>query len=85
VIVTVYLWQAGSAEGVTDDEVAARELAASHMKPGAAPAVVEQALLVIGFRVSCYQKLESRRWEARRDPAGEVTWRQCPARELTAA
>jgi len=86
VTVTVYLWQAGTAEGVNGDQVRARELAAGFMtRTGAVTAMVEQAVLVIGSLDSGYRKLPGGRWEARRHPAGEVTWRQCRARELTAA
>lgn len=44
-----FLWQAGTAEGVTDDYATAQQRAASFMRDaGASTAVVEQASFIDG-------------------------------------
>jgi hypothetical protein len=73
----VWLWAAGSAEGVTDDEEKARRTAASSMcETGTGSAVVEQAYFIIGIDtlVTGYQKAGAPFWIARRHPGGRVSW-----------
>jgi hypothetical protein len=77
--VIVFLWQAGTAEGVTDDYATAQQRAASFMRDaGASTAVVEQASFIDGNTSlsSCYQPVPGRRWIARRHPGGRVYWEQ---------
>jgi hypothetical protein len=77
--VIVFLWQAGTAEGVTDDYATAQQRAASFMRgAGASTAVVEQASFIDGSTSlsSCYQALPGRCWVARRHPGGRVYWEQ---------
>jgi hypothetical protein len=77
--VIVWLWAAGSAEGVTDDYAKARRAAASFMrKTGTSAAVVEQAYLITGIRSlsAGYEKANAPHWVARRHPGGQISWRQ---------
>ena len=72
----VYLWQAGTAEGVTDDDERARTLAASFMgENGAAEAVVETADLDIGIKALAagYAKTQGKRWVAQLH-GSQVVW-----------
>jgi hypothetical protein len=74
--VRVYLWEAGRAEGVTDDHARARALAArSMLANGAAEAVVEPANFddAVKSLEAGYMKTTGRRWTARRD-GGRVVW-----------
>lgn len=80
-IATVYLWQAGPAEGVTDSPRKARS-AAARCERGGRPAdagealVVEQARFVVGTETLQDGYLRtSRYWTGRRHPGGRVTWR----------
>lgn len=75
----VFLWQAGTAEGVTGDYATAQQRAASFMRDaGASTAVVEQASFIDGSTSlsSCYQPVPGRCWVARRHPGGRVCWEQ---------
>jgi hypothetical protein len=71
----VFLWQAGTAEGVTDDYVKAQLHAFCFMRrTGASTAVVEQAYYISGIDtlVSGYQRADAPRWVARRLPGGRI-------------
>jgi hypothetical protein len=87
--VIVFLWQAGTAEGVTDDREKAQKQAAFFMgRAGASTAVVEQARFTGGNRSlgSGYQLAQGLYWVARRHPGGQVSWEpRWPAPELTVA
>jgi hypothetical protein len=77
----VWLWAAGSAQGVTDDREKARAAAACFMSgTGADAAVVELAHYVSGTDtlVTGYRKAGALRWVARRYPGGQVTWKPAP-------
>lgn len=74
-IATVYLWQAGTAEGVTDTPRKARSAAASCGRGGRS-LVVEQAHFVVGTETLQDGYLRtSHYWTGRRHPSGRVTWR----------
>jgi hypothetical protein len=85
----VFLWQAGTAEGVTDDCEKALKQAASFMhSTGASTALVEQARFTGGNRSlsSGYRALQGPYWVARRHHGGQVSWEpNWPAPEPTAA
>jgi hypothetical protein len=87
--VIVWLWSAGSAQGVTDDQGTALTAAALSMeRAGADAAVVEQAHFVTatGTLAAGYQKADAPRWVARRRPGGRVAWAlRPPAPEQAAA
>jgi len=76
----VWLWAAGSSQGVTDDQAKARKGAASALaSSGTGTAVVEQAYFISGTRsLSAGYELAGARWVARRR-RGQVSWRMCPA------
>jgi len=85
--VIVYLWRAGSAEGVTDDRKTALRTAARFMRAtGAGEAVVETARYddVTGSPRAGYAKADGPHWVARRHADGRVTWRLGPAEDLAA-
>ncbi len=72
----VYLWEAGSALGVTDDHARARTLAADSMLAnGADEAVVEPADFDDATRslTAGYVRTAGRRWTARRQ-GRRVVW-----------
>lgn len=74
----VWLWAAGSAEGVTDDYAKARGTAASFMRrTGTSAAVAEQAYFITGIRSlsAGYEKVSGSHWVARRHPSGRISWR----------
>jgi hypothetical protein len=87
--VIVWLWSAGSAQGVTDNDEKARQAASRFIAgTGADTAVVEQAHYISGTDtlVTGYHKADAPRWVARRHPGGRVTWKlRPPAPELAAA
>jgi hypothetical protein len=74
--VIVYLWEAGSGRGVTDDPVAAREAAERFLLSGADCAVVERAVtaLCINSLISTYARA-GQGWCARLSD-GQIAWRQ---------
>ncbi len=77
----VYLWEAGSAEGVTDDQDRALRLAACCLlENGGARAVVEPADLDLSSLERGYTRAAGRRWTASRR-GSEVAWasRRVPA------
>jgi hypothetical protein len=79
--VIVWLWAAGSAEGVTDDYTKAREAAASFMRmTGTDTAVVEQAHFITGISSlsAGYERAGAPQWIARRHPGGRISWRLRP-------
>lgn len=89
-MIEVFLWQAGTAEGVAGDYVVAQVRAFCFMyAAGASTAVVEQAAFIGGGASmdSRYLPLPGRRWVGRRRPGGRVCWeRQRPeVPALTAA
>ncbi len=72
----VYLWVAGSAEGVTDDDGRARSLAAGSMLENGAPdAVVEPAVFDDATKSleAGYVRTAGLRWTAHRQ-GGHVVW-----------
>jgi hypothetical protein len=81
VIATVYLWRAGTAEGVTDTPRKARIAAArcergGRLEGAGRALVVEQARFVPGTETLRDGYLRtSRYWTGRRHPDGRVTWR----------
>lgn len=84
----VWLWRAGSAEGVTDECRKARRAAASFMRgTGTGSAVVEQAHFIPGIDSlnTGYEKAGAPRWVARRHPSGRISWRLRPAAPELAA
>jgi hypothetical protein len=75
----VFLWAAGSAEGVTDDHGRARSLAAGFMLAnGAAEAVVETAHYDDAIRSldAGYAKTAGQRWTGHRQDS-QVVWNRC--------
>lgn len=84
----MWLWAAGSAEGVTDDHAKVRRAAVSFMRStGTDAAVVEQAYFISGTRSlsAGYEKADAPCWVARRHPGGRVSWRMRPAEPGLAA
>jgi hypothetical protein len=84
----VYLWQAGSAEGVAGDYGKAQEQAVTFMcRAGAGTAVIEEARFISGDTslASGYQASADRRWVARRHLGCQVTWELRPVHERAAA
>jgi hypothetical protein len=78
--VTYFLWLAGSAEGVTDDEAKAREYAIKFMSAGPGSAVIQQAVLIDGgdSMTSRYRPLPTLRWVGHRRRGGGITWKLQP-------
>ena len=75
----VFLWSAGTAEGVTDNPQTARTNAAALMcSQEADTALVEKAYFIpgIGSLETGYVPA-GRCWAARRHPSGRVSWRPC--------
>ena len=86
----VWLWSAGTAEGVTGDQAKARENAACYLGRTGDTAVVEQArivLLVKGKSLDTgYETLtDAARWVACRHPGGRISWSASPAKPEMAA
>lgn len=75
----VYLWEAGSGRGVTDDPVAAREAAEGFLRSGADSAVVERAVTALSTYslISTYARA-GQGWCARLCD-GRISWRQLDA------
>ena len=78
-MIAVWLWSAGTAEGVTGDREKACQNAACYLSSAGATAVVEQArfvLLVAGeWLAAGYETLaDAARWVACRHPGGQVSW-----------
>jgi hypothetical protein len=85
--VIVFLWSAGTAEGVADSPRKARRNAAASMRTHEADtALVEKAYYMPGIgsletgylRAGLY-------WTARRYPSGRVSWRPCQRQPEVAA
>ena len=85
----VWLWQAGSTQGVlaTGNQAEARRKVASCMRAtGAVIAVLEMAHFdVVGSLNAAYAPVDGQCWVARCHPSGRVTWRlRAPEREPAA-
>ena len=82
----VFLWSAGTAEGVTDNPRKAHDDAAALMRSQEADtALVEKAYFIPGFGSLETGYLPAGPcWTARRHPNGRVSWRPC-GREPTLA
>ena len=77
----VWLWDVGSAHGVTNDESRAREFAGACLSSNSAGAArVESATLVTGARTltTVYHRTGSG-WSAERDSLGGIRWTPLPA------
>jgi len=74
--VIVYLWEAGSARGVTDDDARAREAAEEFLRSGADSAVIERAVTVMSINslTSTYARV-GQGWSARLHD-GRIFWRR---------
>jgi hypothetical protein len=74
--VILWLWDAGSMHGVTDDESHARKSARACMGGSAADtARVERATLVTGVRtLAIVYRRTGTGWLARRDSSGRIRW-----------
>jgi hypothetical protein len=74
--VILWLWDAGSAHGVTDDESRARKTVTTLMRSNVAnSARVESATLVTGVRtLTMVYRRTGTGWLARRDDDGGVRW-----------
>jgi hypothetical protein len=87
--VILWLWDAGNAHGVTDDESRARTTVAMFMRGNAANrARVESATLVTGVRtLTMIYRRTGNGWLARRDSSGQIRWEavnQLPALDVNA-
>lgn len=85
----LWLWDAGSAHGVTDDESRARKNVTTLMQSNAANcARVESATLVTGVRtLTMIYRRTGNGWLARRDGSGQIRWEavsQVPGLEVKA-
>jgi hypothetical protein len=79
--VIVWLWDAGSGRGVTDDQAHARRAAEALMRSGRADAArVEKAHLVTGIRAlaSGYTRT-GHGWTAQPREGGPIRWEPLPA------
>jgi hypothetical protein len=88
--VPVFLWQAGTASGVTDDFARAQERAADVLRRDPrASAIIESADYEPGFQTlnAGYARLpDEPLWRARRSPGGKVTWQlRMPSPQQAAA
>ena len=83
----VFLWSAGTAEGVTDNPRKARDDAAALMRSQEADtALVEKAYFMPGFGSLETGYLSAGPcWTARRHPSGRVSWRPCERKPELAA
>ena len=83
----VWLWEAGSTQGVlaAGNQAKARRKVASCMRAtGAVTAVLEMAHFdVVGSLNAAYAPVDGQCWVARCHPSGRVSWRRlrAPARE----
>jgi hypothetical protein len=89
-VTEVFLWQAGTAEGVADQYMVAQVRAYCFMRTtGASTAVVEQAALIDGGASmdSRYAPVPGHHWVGCRRPGGRMSWKQQPLKvsALTAA
>lgn len=86
-MITCWLWDAGSACGVTDEEPRARKAAAKCLRSdGADTARVEKAFLVSG--VGTLTMVHARTgvgWSAYRYLNGRIRWKPLPAAKESAA
>jgi hypothetical protein len=85
--VIVWLWDAGSGRGVTDDQTRARQAAETLIRTGRADAArVEKALLVTGISAltSGYMRTGDG-WTAQPRRAGLIRWVPLPAAPQQAA
>jgi len=88
--VIVWLWEAGSTQGVLaiGSQAEARRKVASCMRAtGVITGVLEMAHFdVVGSLNAAYAPVDGQRWVARCHPSGRVSWRlRAPAREPPAA
>lgn len=86
-IISAWLWDAGSACGVTDDGVRAREAAAECLRVGGADSArVEKAFLVPSApALSLVYDRTGVGWYGRRYRSGRITWKPLPAVSQLAA
>lgn len=87
-VITCWLWDAGSACGVTNEEPRARRAAAEFLRTGRADtARVEKALLVPGTdTLTMVHARTGVGWSAHRHRDRRITWKPLPAaRELAAS
>jgi hypothetical protein len=84
-VITVFLWDAGSLSGVTDDEKRARRAAAACIRGGhATVARVEKALALPGIYTLVFDYHRTGTgWVAQRRSDGQVSWAPLP--ELAAS
>jgi len=84
-LITVFLWDAGSLSGVTDDEKRARRAAAACIRDGQATvARVEKALALPGIYTLVFDYHRTGTgWTAQRRGDGRVSW--IPFQELAAS
>ena len=77
----VFLWSAGTAEGVTDSPWQARRSAAAWMRRlEADTALIEQAQFIPGIKsleAGYRQARGGPYWTARRRSSGRISWRLC--------
>jgi hypothetical protein len=81
-LITVFLWDAGSRSGVTDDEKRARRAAAACIRGGHATAArVEKALALPGTYTLVFDYHRTGTgWTAQRRSDGRVSWVPIPER-----
>jgi hypothetical protein len=81
-LITVFLWEAGSLSGVTDDEKRARRAATAGLRGGYATiARVEKALALPGIYTLVFDYHRTGAgWIAQRRSNGRVTWAPLPER-----
>jgi hypothetical protein len=84
-VTTVFLWDAGSLSGITDDEKRARWAAAACIRSGQATAArVERALALPGIATLIFDYHRTGTgWSAQRRSDGRVAW--MPLTELAAS
>lgn len=83
----IWLWDAGSAHGVTDDGSRARKAAAAFLRAGSTDtACVEQAFLVSGVcTLAMVYDRTGKGWSAQRRRNGRIAWKPLPAAPQLAA
>ena len=76
----VWLWDAGRASGVTDNEMLARQRAGARLRAGQADtARIESAVAEMGLRtMTCGYQRTGSGWQARRGPRGGFRWMPLP-------
>jgi hypothetical protein len=86
-MIMVWLWDAGSACGVTDDGARAREAAAAFLSAAETPtARVEKAFLAPGtFALSLAHYRTGVGWSAHRHHDGQIAWKTLPVPQERAA